>query len=65
MNEELRLDVEVVTENESYSDTASYEVVKLMMEADVVTIGKMSIEVREIEVTDMGLVRFHGNAREM
>lgn len=65
MNGDTYLDVEAVVENATYSDTANYKVVKLMMQADIVTIRGTSVEVREVEVTESGVVRFHGNIREM
>ncbi|MEH7236767.1 hypothetical protein [Bacillus sp. JJ1562] len=65
MDNQIYLDVEAVIGNGTYSDTASYEVVKLMMKANVVTIRNVSVEVKEIEVTNDGVVRFHGNRREM
>lgn len=65
MSEETYFSVEAVIDNATYEDTAKYSVVKLMMQADVVTIYGTSVEVKEIEVTDQGVIRFHGNRREM
>lgn len=62
---EKYLDIEAVIENATYSDQVNLDTVKLMMEADVVTIRGTSVEVKEIEVTSEGRVRFHGNRREV
>ncbi|NAP01763.1 hypothetical protein FRY77_38145 [Halomonas sp. MG34] len=60
MNTGLNLHVEAVVENAVYSDAAKYEVVTLMMKADIVTIRGTSVQVDQVEVTEDGLVRFHG-----
>lgn len=65
MDNETYLDVELVTDGGLYSDTVSYKVVKLMMKADIVTIRSTSVDVREIEITETGTVRFHGNIRNL
>ncbi|WP_339213949.1 hypothetical protein [Ornithinibacillus sp. FSL M8-0202] len=65
MDLEKYLDIEAVIENATYSDQVNLDTVKLMMEADVVTIRGTSVEVKEIEVTSEGRVRFHGNRREV
>lgn len=65
MDNETYLDVELVTDSGLYSDTVSYKVVKLMMKADIVTIRSTSVDVREIEITETGTVRFHGNIRNL
>ncbi|QGH35150.1 hypothetical protein GI584_14335 [Gracilibacillus salitolerans] len=60
MNEEKYLDVKIVEGEGSYADTANYDVVKLMMKADVVTVRGKSLRVETIEVNEQGVVTFHG-----
>ncbi|TYS50097.1 hypothetical protein [Bacillus infantis] len=65
LNNEKYVDVEAVTENGTYAAVASIDVVRLMMDADIVTIRGTSITVGEVEVTDNGVIRFHGNVTNL
>lgn len=62
--EDRYFDVELVADSAIYSDKATESTVKFMMNADIVTIRGTSLEVKEIEVTDNGVIRFHGNIRK-
>lgn len=56
-----KFDIETLVGNTVYSSEVSLDVLKLMMQADVVTIRGKAIAVRDVEVTDTGIVRFHGS----
>lgn len=62
---DLEVDVEIVIQNGVYSDTVKWPIAELMMKANIVTIRGTSVQVAEIEVTDAGKVRFHGNRVEL
>lgn len=63
MDKDCRYNIEGVVGNSTYSNEVSYEVLQLMLNADLVNIRGNLIEVREIEVTDNGVTKFHGNSR--
>jgi hypothetical protein len=63
--EERLYDIEAIIENGTYSDTVTLDVLNLMMKANIVSIRGTSVRVSEIEVTEMGVVRFHGNRAEL
>lgn len=65
LENEKYVDVEAVVENGTYASIANLDIVKLMMQADIVTIRGISLTVSEIEVTDKGIIRFHGNLAEL
>lgn len=64
MEYETKVDIELVIENATYASVVNLEIVQLMMQADVVTVRGNSGTVNEIEVTDNGVIRFHGNRTE-
>lgn len=61
MNEEKLHDIEIITERGKYGSEVSYDVLQLMLKADIVTVRGQSVRVAETEVTDKGVTRFHGN----
>lgn len=65
LENEKMVDVEIVVENGVYSNEVNLETANFMLKADIVTIKKTSVTVKEIEVTDKGKIRFHGNIAEM
>ncbi|TCN24145.1 hypothetical protein [Mesobacillus foraminis] len=65
MYSESQYDVEAVVEKETYATVVSYQTLELMFKASVVTIKGTSVAVQEVEVTDSGRVRFHGNLAEL
>lgn len=65
MYSESQYDVEAVVENEAYATVVSHQTLQLMLKASVVTIKGTSVAVKEVEVTDSGKVRFHGNRTEL
>jgi hypothetical protein len=65
MNEKSSYNVEAVIDNGVYQDEVYKDVLDLMLKANIVTIRGISVAVKEIEVTDRGLVRFHGNRAEL
>ncbi|UPO88323.1 hypothetical protein [Niallia sp. Man26] len=65
MEYDVYVDVEAVVGNGTYSDTAKLDIVKLMMEADIVTIRNTSVAVEKVEVTSDGVIRFYGERIEV
>ncbi|MDZ4607582.1 hypothetical protein ORM91_11885 [Bacillus cereus] len=63
MDNEKKYDVEIVTEQGTYGDEVTFDILQLMLKAHIVTIRTGSVEVREIEVDEQGKVKFHGNKR--
>jgi hypothetical protein len=59
------VDVEIVMQYGTYSDTVNLKIAELMMKANIVTIRGTSVLVKEIEVTEEGKIRFHGNKAEL
>lgn len=59
------VDVEVVVENGKYASEVSLDIANFMLKANIVTVRNTSVEVREIEVTDKGVIRFHGNPAQI
>ncbi|HZG73995.1 MAG TPA: hypothetical protein VEY51_20875 [Chondromyces sp.] len=65
MNDEKQYNVEVITEKGTYGGKVSEDVLQLMFNADIVTLRGQSVRVSEIEVTDEGITKFHGNSAEI
>jgi hypothetical protein len=63
--ENKRYDVEVVIGNGTYKSDVDFNVLQMMFQADIVTVLGKSVRVAEIEATDEGVFRFHGNDAEL
>ncbi|RVT56437.1 hypothetical protein [Niallia taxi] len=57
--------VEAVIQETIETKFVTLETANLMLNADIVTIGDVSVDVRESEVTSKGIVKFHGNKVEI
>jgi hypothetical protein len=65
VEDEKMYDIEAVIENGTYGSEVTLDILQLMMQADVVTIRGTTLTVHEVEVTDQGVIRFHGNSTDL
>lgn len=57
--------IEAVINNGVYQSEVSEDILNLMLQANIVTICGTSVSVQEIEVTDNGVVKFHGDIADI
>jgi hypothetical protein len=65
VEKDIKFDVAIVLNNGTYETEVNNETIQLMLQADIVTIRNKSLRVSEVEVTDSGKVRFHGDEADL
>lgn len=60
LEEKEMVDIELVTRNAIYGEEVEVKIAELMIHADLVTVRGNTITVKDVQVTDNGKIRFHG-----